>query len=664
VRGHEDRYCGPGDIRKAGTEICLRASVRCRDAFGLCVGKLMILGVGNLGILDWVFLSAYFLVVLVVGLCFVKRGSKSVGEYFLAGRNLPWWIAGTSMVATMFAADTPLFHTGNVRRFGMDAGWLFFCPGFGVLFAAILFARLWRRTRVVTEIELLEMRYTGTAAKIFRCVNAVYGGVFLAALTMGWVTLAMGVIVESLLGIDKVVGTWLFLGIVVVYSVSSGLWGVVATDFIQYVVATFGTIYLAIASVVHCGGLRAMNEKLRAVSEWSGSGMRVWPEPSAWNANYSWWILLGYLCVYSIQVSVTGTFLGQRVYASRNERHASHSVLWFGFCYYILNGWPWIVTGMASIVILGSTNELAGLADWQETYPAMILKLMPVGMRGVMAAALIAAFMSTISTLLNWGSSYMVNDFYQRFLVKDRGRRHYVWVSRAFSLGLALFGGWFAFQFENITQMLLKVPLYMVGGVLVWVFRWLWHRTNIWSEISAMVGSIVVAVFVDVVFVKVFGVWDSPDAWQYFGQKILAILAGTTLVWVLVTVLTRPVDDEVLKRFYRHVIPPGPGWRRIRALCGDTCPKPDSMSRIFLTWLSGVVGMFGLLFAVGYAIAWEWPRAIILLAVSLLGVLAYFKLFHTLTHFDGWNGDETSAVAAAGGGASTEPSQTPAEAGK
>ncbi len=609
----------------------------------------MVIAVANLNTVDWIFIGIYFLVVLVVGMYFVKRSSGSTSDYFLAGRSLPWWIAGTSMVATMFAADTPLFHSGNVRRFGMDAGWLFFAPGFGIILASVLFARLWRRARVMTEIELFEMRYTGRAARIFRGFNAIYGGIFIAALTMGWVTLAMGVIVESLLGIDRVLGTWIFLGVVVLYSASSGLWGVVMTDFVQYIVATFGTIYLAVAAVKHCGGLHNMSEQLSAVQDWSGHQLNVWPRPSSWDPSYTWWILIGYVIVYGCQYAATGIFLGQRVYASKNEHHASHSVLWFGICYYILNGWPWIVTGLASIVVLGSTNQAAGLSDWQETYPAMILKLMPMGMRGIMAAAMIAAFMSTISTLLNWGSSYMVNDFYQRFLVKHKSPRHYVWVSRVFSVALALFGGWFAFRFENITEMLLKVPLYMTGGILVWLFRWLWHRTNIWSEISAIMGSVVVAVFVDVVLVKYFGMWDSPDAWMYFGQKILTIMAGTTLIWLVVTLLTRPVDEEHLKKFYKRVIPPGPGWSRIRQLCGEGCPPADSMWRIFFTWLSGVIGMYGYLFAIGYVVAWKWKFAFILLVVSSVAAIMYFRLFNSLTHYEDQqleqlNGDNSNAT--------------------
>jgi SSS family solute:Na+ symporter len=588
----------------------------------------------SLNTVEWGFLGLYFVIVLAIGLYFVRRSSKNTDSYFLAGRSLPWWLAGTSMAATMFAADTPLFHSGNVRHFGIDAGWLFFAPGFGIILASVLFARLWRRLRVMTEIELFELRYTGRAATIFRCFNAVYGGVFIAALTMGWVTMGMAIVVESLLGIDKVVGTSIFIGIVVIYSASSGIWGVVATDFLQYFVATFGTIYLAIAAIVKCGGFHAMSQKLAAMSQWSGHSLNVWPDPSGWNPNYSWWIVVGYAVVYSIQVSVAGTFLGQKVYAAKDEHNASHSVLWFGFCYYVLNGWPWIITGLASLVILGATNEAAGMKDFQETYPAMILKLMPVGMRGVMAAALIAAFMSTMATLINWGSSYMVNDFYQRFLVKNRSSRHYVWVSRAFSLGLAAFGGWFAFQFENITEMLLKVPLYMIGGVLVWIFRWVWSRTNIWSEISAMFGSIFVAVFVDIVLPRYFGIWDSPDSWQYFGQKILTILAGTTLIWLAVTFLTKPVDDETLKRFYRRVILPGPGWSRIRKLCGTDCPKADSMWRVFFTWLAGVLGLYGFLFAIGYIVVWRWPIAIILLVISAVSTAAYFKLFYSLTHYD------------------------------
>lgn len=589
---------------------------------------------GNLHIIDWLVIAIYFTVCIVVGLYFVKRASGNTDDYFLAGRKLPWWIAGTSIVATMFAADTPLFHTGNVRRFGLDAGWLFFAPGFGVILASVLFARLWRRAKVLTEIELLEMRYTGRAARIFRGFNAIYGGVFQAALTLGWVTLAMGVIVEALLGIDKVVGTWIFLGIVLIYSVSSGLWGVVATDFIQYLVATFGTIYLAIVSVVECGGLQAMNEKLAAVSGWSGSAMRVFPEPGAWDPSYSWWLIIGWALVFSVQVSVANGFMGQRIYASKDEKNASRSVLWFGFCYYVLNGWPWIVTGLASIIILGASNEAAGLSDFQDTYPAMIVKLMPIGMRGVMAAAMIAAFMSTISTILNWGSSFMVNDFYRRFIARERSTRHYVWASRIFSLGLALFGGWFAFQFKNITEILLKVPLYLVGGMLVFVFRWLWHRTNIWSEIAAMAGSVLVALFVDFVLIGHFGIWQAEDNFVYFGHKMLAVFIATTIIWFLVTILTKPVDDDTLKKFYRHTILPGPGWKRIRELCGKDCPKPDSLGTVLLTWGAGSAALFALLFSIGFAIAVKWAMAGILLGLSAVAAWMYFRLYNSLTHYD------------------------------
>ncbi|VGO17686.1 Sodium/glucose cotransporter [Pontiella desulfatans] len=595
---------------------------------------------GNLHLIDWIVVIIYFVVCIIVGLLFVKKASGSTDDYFLAGRKLPWWIAGTSIVATMFAADTPLFHTGNVRQFGLDAGWLFFIPGFGVVMAAVLFARLWRRARVVTEVELLEMRYSGKAATVFRGFNAVYGGVFKAAVTLGWVTLAMGVILESLFGIDRYIGTMIFMGIVLVYSISSGLWGVVATDFIQYIVATFGTIYLAFAAVKECGGLVAMREQLMAVPDWSGSAMRVIPDPSAWNPNFSWMLIIGWLLIYSIELSTSGGFMGQRIYASKDEKNASHSLLWFGFCYYVLNGWPWIVTGLASIIILGATNEAAGLENYDGTYPAMIVKLMPVGMLGIMGAAMIAAFMSTISTILNWGSSLMVNDFYRRFVVKGKSKHHYVWASRAFSLGLAVFGVWFAFQFDSITQILLRMPLYLIGGVLVFVFRWLWSRTNIWSEIAAMVGSIVVALFIDFILVPKLHIWEPNEAipdhnwFVYFGHKMVLVLVATTVIWVITTLLTKPVDDETLKKFYKHTVPPGPGWKRIRKLCGEETPQPSPLSKILLAWLSGVVGLFVLLFAIGYLVACQWVMSGVLLAVSAAGFIAYFKLYSTLTHYD------------------------------
>ena len=597
---------------------------------------------GNLHLIDWVVVGIYFVVCIVVGLLFVKKASGSTDDYFLAGRKLPWWIAGTSIVATMFAADTPLFHTGNVRQFGLDAGWLFFIPGFGVVMAAVLFARLWRRARVTTEVELLEMRYSGKAATVFRGFNAVYGGVFKAAVTLGWVTLAMGVILESLFGIDRYIGTMAFMGIVLIYSISSGLWGVVATDFIQYIVATFGTIYLAFAAVKECGGLVAMRDQLMAVPDWSGSAMRVIPDPSAWNPNFSWMLIFGWLLIYSIELSTSGGFMGQRIYASKDEKNASHSLLWFGFCYYVLNGWPWIVTGLASIIILGATNEAAGLANYDGTYPAMIVKLMPVGMLGIMGAAMIAAFMSTISTILNWGSSLMVNDFYRRFVVTGKSKHHYVWASRAFSLGLAVFGVWFAFQFDSITQILLRMPLYLIGGVLVFVFRWLWSRTNIWSEIAAMVGSIVVALFIDFILVPKLHIWEPNEAipdhnwFVYFGHKMVLVLVATTVIWVITTLLTKPVDDETLKKFYKHTIPPGPGWKRIRTLCEEESgtPVPSPLSKILLAWLAGIVGLFVLLFAIGYMVACQWVMSGVLLVVSAVGFIAYFKLYASLTHYD------------------------------
>ena len=478
------------------------------------------------------------------------------------------------------------------------------------------------------------MRYTGRAAKLYRGFNALYQGVFKAMVTLGWVTLAMGVIIESLLGIDKFWGTMMFMIVVLIYSISAGLWGVVATNFIQYFVATFGTIYLAIVAVARCGGLQAMNDKLISVSDWSGSAMRVIPDPSAWDPRYSWYLMIGWLLVFAIEISTAGGFWGQRIYASKDEKNASHSFLWFGFCYYVLNGWPWIVTGMASIVLLGSTNEIAGIENFQDTYPSMIVELMPVGMLGLMAAAMIAAFMSTVSALLNWGSSLLVNDFYRRFLVRGASKRHYVWASRAFSLALAVVSVWFAFQFKNLTQICLRMPMYLIGGVLVFVFRWLWSRTNIWSEISAMVGSLVIALLIDFVLIKRFHIWEAEDDWVYVGHKLIAVLVGTTAVWLITTLLTRPVDDKTLVKFYKHTIPPGPGWNRIRKLCGDDTPKPSSLGRILLTWLVGIVGLYGLLSAIGYVVVCRWGIACIMFVVSALSTIAYFKLYNTLTHYD------------------------------
>ncbi len=583
------------------------------------------------GLIDWLVVVAYFVAVLIVGMLFVKKASSSIDDYFLAGRSLPWWVAGTSMVATMFAADTPLFHTANVRQFGMDAGFLFFTPGFGVILAAVLFVRLWRRVNVMTEIELIEMRYSGKPAAIFRGFNAIYGGLIKAALIMGWVTLAMGVVVESLLGIDKVWGVSIFLVIVMIYSASSGMWGVVATDFIQYFVATAGTLFLAYTAVDACGGLAAMNEQIKQITEWSGSEMRVIPDPSAWNPNYSWALIIGWSLVFSLDLATASGFLGQRVYASKDEKNASYSTLWFAFCYYVLNGWPWIITGVASMIVLGSTDAAAGLGHSQEIYPAMINKLMPTGFRGLMGAAMIAAFMSTISTIMNWGSSFMVNDFYRRFIKPSESKTHYVWVSRIISVCLLVFGGWFAFQFENITEMLVIVPQYLIGGTLVLMARWLWSRTNIWSEITAIVSSFAIAFFVNKVLSAEGNIFYSTDSFEFYGQRLLTILAGTTAVWIFVTLMTKPEDDSVLIAFYKKANIPGPGWSRIRRLCAEDCPKAESSLTIVATLLIGMAALYGLLISIGYAITLNWTYFISYLAVSLASVVAYAKLYRKLT---------------------------------
>jgi uncharacterized membrane protein required for colicin V production len=250
-----------------------------------------------------------------------------------------------------------------------------------------------------------------------------------------------------------------------------------------------------------------------------------------------------------------------------------------------------------------------------------------------MAAAMISAFMSTISSLMNWGASYMVNDFYGRFIIKNASNKHYVWASRIVSMGLLVFGGWFAFQFTDITQMLLSVSLYLTGLSLVWIFRWFWWRTNIWSEISAMIGSIVVAFFVDKVLGDYFGIWQSEDAFEYYGQRLISILIGTTVIWLIVTLLTKPVDDERLKKFYRRIAVPGIGWRRIRLLCGEDCPKTDTTMNVLLTWLSGVIALFSLLTALGYGVACRWLPMTTGLLVSLFSAIVYFVLYNHLTHF-------------------------------
>src|SRR5262245_36587953 len=458
----------------------------------------------GMGVLDWFVVLAYLAAAVSAGLWFSRHSNKGVEDFFLAGRRLPWWLAGASMVASMFASDTPLFHSGNVRDMGLSAAWLFFFPVFGALLAGAYFARLVRRTGVVTDAEFVEMRYSGQAPAPFRGFLAFYNGVYVATLTMGWVTLGMTETIAQILNLPKLPVVVSLMAVVLIYAMVSGLWGVVMADLFQYVVASVGSIYLAIVSVQACGGLIGLREKLAALPSYVGHDLHFLPNldegvGSTGMVALSLPLILAWIFVNGADQASSSQHRGQRILACRNENDASLTYVMYSFCYYFVNGLSWVVVGLASVILLGATNEAAGLANSQRAFPAMIKHLMPAGMLGLMVASVFAAFMSTTSVLLNWGSSYMINDLYRRFMVRNAPQGHYLFASRVacFFLGLGAIG--FAMVFSSLGEFFSMVPQLLTGAVLVMLARYLWWRTNIWSEVSAMVISPFVGLYVEFV---------------------------------------------------------------------------------------------------------------------------------------------------------------------
>jgi len=586
--------------------------------------------------LDWVVIAIYFLVTISVGLSFSHRAGRSVEDFFLAGRKLTWWLAGGSMVATMFASDTPLFHSGNVRDHGLSAGWVFFLPMFGALAAAAVFARLVRRTRVVTDAEFVELRYSGRTPAPFRGFLAIYSGIFVVALTMGWVTLGMVQVTSELLGWEKLDATLIVIGVVTIYSMAAGLWGVVMTDMFQYVIAALGSLFLAIVSVHACGGLAGLREGLAAIPGYSGADLHFLPNGrevvySTKAVFMTWPVLISWLIVQNIAQASSTAHQGQRVLACRTEKDASLAYVFYSICYYVLNGMSWVVVGLASVIVLGATNQAAGLQASERAFPAMIGKLMPAGLRGLMVASIFAAFMSTVSVLLNWGGSYLVNDLYRRFIVREASQKHYVWVSRISSLLLGVMGAIVCMQFDSLKSMFSMVGPLLTGGVAVYLARYLWWRTNIWSEVSAMVASPIVGFYVEFVvgarnqyswlsWLPFYGAWYSPNEWLYFGHRLLTAVGVTTFVWIVVTLLTRPTDMDKLIRFYKLVRPTGPGWRYVRRQI-DNPPPVESGWRQFGVWVTAVMFVLGMIVTVAYVIQGRIALAVVAGVIAVLGAV-------------------------------------------
>jgi len=585
--------------------------------------------------IDWLLIILYFAVSVAIGAYYSRRAGKNTAEFFLSGRNLPWWLAGTSMVATTFAADTPLAVTELVAKNGIAGNWLWWNFMFGGMLTVFFFARLWRRAGIMTDVEFVELRYSGKAAGFLRGFRALYLGVFMNCIIMGWVNLAMAAILEGMFGIPRsevMLYVGLSLALTAVYSAMSGLWGVAVTDAFQFVLAMAGTIVLAfvVLGLPQIGGIAGLQEKL---PEWA---FRFTPEiggggtiESAGGAlalsvaaflafvGVQWWASW-----YPGAEPGGGGYVAQRMMSAKDETHSLFATLWFTIAHYCVRPWPWILVGLASLVLFPDLPP----DEKRLGYVFAMRDFLPPGLKGLLIASFFAAYMSTVATQLNWGASYFVNDFYRRFISPNNdfvseqaAEKNSVFVSRMFTLVLMILSLVVTALMDTISQAWAFIIEAGAGLGLVLILRWFWWRVTAWSEIAAMIIPIIT-----------YGIIVGGNKWYGLGiqfpETLYYIVSVTTIGWLVVTFLTRPTDTETLKRFYRRVHPGGIGWRPIAKLLPDV--KGDKgYGGLFVDWIAGVVLTYSMLFGVGSLILGRFGDGLMFVALAFVAAaILYWEL--------------------------------------
>ncbi len=570
----------------------------------------------HLAFSDWLVIGLYFTVSAAIGLAYTRRAGASLADYFVSGRSLPWWLAGTSMVATTFAADTPLAVAGLVAKYGVAGNWLWWNGAFSGVLTVFFFSRLWRRAGVLTDVEFAELRYGGRPAAVLRGFRALYLALPINLIIMGWVTRAMVTILQITLDVDPWVAALVIFGVTAVYSVLSGLWGVIVTDTFQFLFAMGGSILLAVLAVRSVGGLESLTAR---AAEHYGSAEAAFgvipPTDQAWLPLST---LLVFLAVqwwaawYPGQEPGGGGYVVQRILSARDERHGLLATLWFTIAHYAVRPWPWILVGLVAVL------RYPDLANPEEGYVRVMVDVLPSPAKGLLLAAFAAAYMSTISTHLNWGASYLVNDVYLRFIRPGAGTRAQVVASRIATLVLmvcALVVMSFLSSVEQGWKLLIGLG---AGTGLVFILRWYWWRVNAWSEISAMTAS-----FVTSVLLSAFGYGLDDPGSRTYAQTMLITVAVTTVVWLSVTLLTSPETEATLERFYRQVRPGGPGWRRVAAGLGFPGDRIPGGALSWVNWVAGLVSVYSAVFALGAFLTGEplrgvWHGALSIAAFSLI----------------------------------------------
>lgn len=540
--------------------------------------------------LDWIVVALYFVVNVAVALYYRHRAGSSLNEYFLSGRDVPWWLAGTSMVATTFAADTPLAVTGLVARGGIAGNWLWWNFLAGGMLTVFFYARLWRRSGVMTDIEFSEIRYAGRPAAFLRGFRALYLSIPIGCIVLGWVNLAMVKILMMVLGVSKETALFYVLAMIALTSLIStisGLWGVLVTDSLQFVIKMGCVIVLAFSAVSAAGGMEGIKASLAAAGK--TSALSFTPDlDSPLTPVLTFLVYIGMLwwsTWYPGSEPGGGGFVAQRMLCARDERHSLLATFWFNLAHFAIRPWPWILTALAVVVLYPD------LADPESGYVRVMIDHLPPYLRGLMLAGFIAAFMSTNSTQLNWGAAYLVNDFYRRFWKRDGSERHYVLASQSATVLLTVVSAVITLYIDSISGAwkLLMATGAGTGGVLL--ARWYWWRVNAWSEVAAMVSAFAVSIGLQTV-----GKLNSDNATDFAWLMIITTVVSTA-AWVAVTFLTAPEPQTVLSEFYRRTRPSF-GWGPIAQQEPAVETRHDTADNV-ICWLTGCAFVYGTLFGVG-----------------------------------------------------------------
>lgn len=623
----------------------------------------------NLVFIDWSVIVVFFLIIFGIAAYYSRRAGKDTGEFFLSGRDMPWWLAGTAMVATTFAADTPLAVTELIAEHGIAGNWLWWNLAIGGMLTVFLFARLWRRAGIMTDVELTELRYSGKPAAALRGFRALYLGLFMNAIVLGWVHKAMEkIFLVTIPEVNPFLLVSIVAIIIAIYSSAAGLLGTARTDSLQFVFAMVGCIILAVIVVrlPDVGGIVAMKEKLDpslleffprvgevTVKGVTGGALALSVGAFIAHIGLQWWSSW-----YPGADPGGGGYIAQRMMSAKDEKHSLFATLWFTIAHYAIRPWPWVIVALAALVILPraenpealkkenpamyetvveaynnksllksdqavyQTREFKHFYEKYENtvdpgtmYPKLMVRYLPPGLLGLLIAVFLAAYMSTIAAQLNWGTSYIINDFYRRFIKPEASEKHYVRVSRATIIVLIIL----SLLITNYLLTTIKGAWHFIinasaGMGLVLILRWYWWRISAWSEISSMIAPLIIY----------------PIARWGFGLQspitLYPVVFGTTVVWLIVTYMTRPTDEEKLSSFFRKVHPGGIGWKAMAEKHPEV--KQDSgLGGLFLSWIFGVVLVYSALFGIGEMIFANWFRAgLFIVLCGISAAVIYFNM--------------------------------------